>query len=225
MTLLFLFFLLVSGDIFLQRLVEIMPRFSSKRQVVDIAKQIESDISAYVMTITAMNAVVGSATAGVMWLTGVGDPVLWGNDRLSAELRANPRFVAGCADLPARRRTGRRHCVADASPGRTLPRHSPGRGRDNHADAARQAFHPQSGSGYRVTGFLVLVVGRSRRDIVGADAGNNEDCLRPCATSGGVWPFPGRLSDSRRPRRVTCETLAACLRGPVFSQREGLCRR
>jgi len=77
-TLLFLFFLLVAGDIFLQRLVEIMPRFSSKRQVVDIAKQIESDISAYLLTITAMNAAVGIATAAVMWLTGVGDPILWG---------------------------------------------------------------------------------------------------------------------------------------------------
>jgi predicted PurR-regulated permease PerM len=52
-TLLFLFFLLVAGEIFLQRLVEIMPRFSGKRQVVDIAHQIESDISAYLLTITA----------------------------------------------------------------------------------------------------------------------------------------------------------------------------
>ena len=77
-TLLFLFFLLVAGDIFLQRLVEIMPRFSGKRQVVDIAKQIESDISAYLLTITIMNAAVGIATAAVMWLTGVGDPILWG---------------------------------------------------------------------------------------------------------------------------------------------------
>lgn len=77
-TLLFLFFLLVAGEIFLQRLVEIMPRFSSKRQVVDIAQQIERDISAYLLTITAMNAAVGIATAAVMWLTGVGDPVLWG---------------------------------------------------------------------------------------------------------------------------------------------------
>jgi predicted PurR-regulated permease PerM len=77
-TLLFLFFLLVAGEIFLQRLVELMPRFSDKRQVVDIAQQIESDMSAYLLTITAMNAAVGIATATVMWLTGVGDPVLWG---------------------------------------------------------------------------------------------------------------------------------------------------
>ena len=78
MTVLFLFSLLVSGDIFLHRLVEIMPRFSSKRQVVEISQQIESDISAYLVTITIMNAAVGIAVALAMWLTGVGDPILWG---------------------------------------------------------------------------------------------------------------------------------------------------
>ena len=77
-TVLFLFFLLVSGDIFLHRLVEILPRFRSKRQVVEISQQIESDISSYLVTITIMNAIVGVATALAMWLTGVGDPILWG---------------------------------------------------------------------------------------------------------------------------------------------------
>jgi predicted PurR-regulated permease PerM len=77
-TLLFLFFLLTAGEIFIQRLVEIMPEFGSKRRVVDIAQQTEADISAYLVTITGMNAAVGLATAAVMWLTGVGDPVLWG---------------------------------------------------------------------------------------------------------------------------------------------------
>src|ERR1017187_4751857 len=77
-TVLFLFFFLVSGDIFLHRLVEILPRFSSKRQAVEISQQISSDISAYLVTITIMNAAVGVATALTMWLTGVGDPILWG---------------------------------------------------------------------------------------------------------------------------------------------------
>jgi predicted PurR-regulated permease PerM len=77
-TVLFLLFLLVSGDIFLHRLVEILPRFRSKRQVVEISQQIESDVSAYLVTITIMNAAVGIATALAMWLTGVGDPILWG---------------------------------------------------------------------------------------------------------------------------------------------------
>jgi predicted PurR-regulated permease PerM len=77
-TVLFLFFLLVSGDIFMHRLVEIMPRFSGKRQVVEISQQIESDISAYLVTITVMNVTVGIAMALTMWITGVGDPILWG---------------------------------------------------------------------------------------------------------------------------------------------------
>lgn len=77
-TVLFLYFLLVSGDTFLRRLVEVLPRFGAKRQAVDISQQIESDVSAYLVTITIMNAAVGVATAAVMWLTGVGDPILWG---------------------------------------------------------------------------------------------------------------------------------------------------
>jgi predicted PurR-regulated permease PerM len=76
-TVLFLFFLLMSGDIFLHRLVEILPRFRSKRQVVEISQQIENDISAYLVTVTIMSAAVGVATGLAMWFTGVGDPILW----------------------------------------------------------------------------------------------------------------------------------------------------
>lgn len=77
-TVLFLFFLLMSGDIFMRRLVEILPRFSSKRQAVEIALKIEGDISAYLVTITILNTAVGVAMALTMWLTGVGDPIFWG---------------------------------------------------------------------------------------------------------------------------------------------------
>jgi hypothetical protein len=66
------------GAGYIHRLVEILPRFSSKRQVVEISQQIESDISAYLVTITIMNAAVGIAMALAMRLTGVGDPILWG---------------------------------------------------------------------------------------------------------------------------------------------------
>src|SRR5450756_459991 len=77
-TVLLLFFLLLSGDIFMHRLVEILPRFRNKRQIVTISHQIESDVSAYLVTITIMNAALGVATGLTMWLTGVGDPILWG---------------------------------------------------------------------------------------------------------------------------------------------------
>jgi predicted PurR-regulated permease PerM len=77
-TVLVLFFLLVSGDTFLRRLVEILPRFKDKRQAVAISQQIEADISAYLATITVMNLCVGVATGIVTAACGVGDPVLWG---------------------------------------------------------------------------------------------------------------------------------------------------
>jgi predicted PurR-regulated permease PerM len=77
-TVLVLFFLLVAGDTFLRRLVEILPRFSDKRQAIEISQRIEEDISAYLITISVMNAAVVLATAFVMWLCGLGDPVLWG---------------------------------------------------------------------------------------------------------------------------------------------------
>jgi predicted PurR-regulated permease PerM len=77
-TILVLFFLLVSGDTFLRRLVEILPRFSDKRQAIEIFQHIEDDIAAYLATVSMMNAAVGLATALVMWFCGVGDPILWG---------------------------------------------------------------------------------------------------------------------------------------------------
>lgn len=77
-TILVLFFLLIAGDTFLRRLVEILPRFQDKRQAVDISQQTESDISAYLFTITFMNAVVGISTGIMMKLCGIEDAPLWG---------------------------------------------------------------------------------------------------------------------------------------------------
>jgi predicted PurR-regulated permease PerM len=56
----------------------VLPHFRNKRQAVDISQQIESDISAYLATITLMNAGVGVATGIVAAACGLGDPMLWG---------------------------------------------------------------------------------------------------------------------------------------------------
>jgi len=77
-TILILFFLLVSGNTFLKRTVEIVPSFKGKRQAVELSQQVEENISMYLVTITLMNAAVGIATGLAMWLVGLGDPVLWG---------------------------------------------------------------------------------------------------------------------------------------------------
>lgn len=77
-TLLILYFLLISGDTFLRRMVEIVPSFRDKRRVVEMSQQIEGNVSAYLITITLMNVAVGVATGLAMWMCGLGDPLLWG---------------------------------------------------------------------------------------------------------------------------------------------------
>jgi predicted PurR-regulated permease PerM len=77
-TLLILFYMLMSGETFLRRMVEILPRFKDKRQAVELSLHIERDVSAYLLTVSCINAVVGIATGCVMEVCGVANPVLWG---------------------------------------------------------------------------------------------------------------------------------------------------
>jgi predicted PurR-regulated permease PerM len=77
-TIILLFFLLLSGDLFLRRFVEILPTLSNKKQAVEITREIERNISAYLATISLMNLLVGIATGLATWLLGMSDPVLWG---------------------------------------------------------------------------------------------------------------------------------------------------
>ena len=77
-TLLVLFYLLVSGETFLRRLVEILPHFAEKRQAVEISLHIERNISVYLITVTLINLVVGILTLADMWICGVANPMLWG---------------------------------------------------------------------------------------------------------------------------------------------------
>src|SRR5436309_600589 len=74
----FLFFLLASGDLFLRKLISALPRLADKRRAVEIARQIENDISAYLLTITMINGGLGLSVWGAMALLKVPNPLLWG---------------------------------------------------------------------------------------------------------------------------------------------------
>ncbi len=77
-TLLILYYLLVFGETFMRRLVEVLPRFRDKKQAVEISDAVERDISAYLLTITIINAVVGVLAGLVMWGFGVPGALVWG---------------------------------------------------------------------------------------------------------------------------------------------------
>lgn len=77
-TVILLFFLLASGDLFLRKLVKIIPTLSDKKKAVEIARAIEYEIGRYLLTISGINTVLGLATVITVYLLGLPNPLLWG---------------------------------------------------------------------------------------------------------------------------------------------------
>ncbi len=73
-----LYFLLAAGDMFLRKLIKVLPRLDDKKRAVEIARQIETEISAYLSTVTLINVALGLAVWGLMALIGLPNPLLWG---------------------------------------------------------------------------------------------------------------------------------------------------
>jgi predicted PurR-regulated permease PerM len=75
---LLLYFLLAAGDMFLEKLVKVLPQVGDKRKAVHIARAIESSISTYLLTTSAINIGEGTVVALAMWWLGMPTPVVWG---------------------------------------------------------------------------------------------------------------------------------------------------
>jgi predicted PurR-regulated permease PerM len=77
-TVVLLYFMLASGDLFLLKLVQVLPRLRDKKLAIEIARRSEREISTYLLTITCVNTVLGLATGIAMHLLAMPNPVLWG---------------------------------------------------------------------------------------------------------------------------------------------------
>ena len=77
-TVILLYFLLASGDLFLEKLVKVLPTFSNKRRAVEIVREIEKSISAHLVTVTCINIGLGVAIGFTMYFMGMPNPILWG---------------------------------------------------------------------------------------------------------------------------------------------------
>jgi len=73
-----LYFLLASGELFLLKLVRVLPRFEDKKIAVTIVHEVRHDISHYLLTITLINAGLGAAAGLAMFWLGMPNPLLWG---------------------------------------------------------------------------------------------------------------------------------------------------
>jgi predicted PurR-regulated permease PerM len=72
-----LFFLLVSGNSFLRRMVEILPTLTDKKQAVEIISEVQRTVSSYLGIVTMMNVAVGLLTGLAAYFCGLSDPLLW----------------------------------------------------------------------------------------------------------------------------------------------------
>jgi predicted PurR-regulated permease PerM len=72
------YFLLASGDMFLRKLVRVLPTFRDKLRAVEIARDVEKQVSSYMVSHTLLNLAFGTATALLVWALGMPNPALWG---------------------------------------------------------------------------------------------------------------------------------------------------
>lgn len=73
-----LYFLLAGGDLFLQKLIKVLPHFEDKVKAVEIARATESAVSAYLTTTLLVNIAEGIVVAVILWLLGMPSAPLWG---------------------------------------------------------------------------------------------------------------------------------------------------
>jgi predicted PurR-regulated permease PerM len=72
------YFLLASGELFLQKLVGVLPQLKDKKTAVRIVRETEAQVSVYLVVTTLINLGVGVATGVALALVGMPNPVLWG---------------------------------------------------------------------------------------------------------------------------------------------------
>ena len=119
-TLILLYFLLSSGDLFLQKLVKVLPGWSDKRRAVEIVREIEGQLFQYLFTVSFINLGLGILVGLAMYILGMPNPILWG--AMAALLTFIPYLghVFGNYRGHAGRRHQLRRGAANVSRGRSL---------------------------------------------------------------------------------------------------------
>jgi predicted PurR-regulated permease PerM len=89
-TLVLLYLMLASGDLFLQKLVRVMPTMSDKKRAVEISHEIQHKISGYLFSVSLINLGLGVLVSASLFWLGVPNAAMWGS--LVAVLNFVPYF-------------------------------------------------------------------------------------------------------------------------------------
>lgn len=77
-TLILSLFLLASSNILRHKLVHVLPDLSEKKKSLRVLRDIENEVSRYLLTITAINTGFGTCIGLAMFVLGMPNPLLWG---------------------------------------------------------------------------------------------------------------------------------------------------
>jgi predicted PurR-regulated permease PerM len=89
-TLVLLYLMLASGDLFLQKLVRVMPTMGDKKRAVEISHEIQRQISSYLFSVSLINLGLGILVSASLFWLGVPNAAMWGT--LVAVLNFIPYF-------------------------------------------------------------------------------------------------------------------------------------
>ena len=100
-TLILLYLLLASGDLFLHKLVRVMPTLRDKKRAIEINNEIQENISKYLAWVSLINIGLGVLVTAGLYFMGVPNAAMWGI--LAAVLNFVPYFgaIAGVLVLAA----------------------------------------------------------------------------------------------------------------------------
>jgi predicted PurR-regulated permease PerM len=76
--LILLYFLMAYDGVFLNKIIRITPRLGDKKRAVSIMREIEIQISRYLLTITGINICLGVAVGTTVHFLGMRNPIMWG---------------------------------------------------------------------------------------------------------------------------------------------------
>jgi predicted PurR-regulated permease PerM len=76
--LILLYFLLASDGVFLAKIIKLNKALEDKKRALSIMREIESQISRYLLTVTAINIGLGAAVGITVYFLGLRNPIMWG---------------------------------------------------------------------------------------------------------------------------------------------------
>ena len=91
------YFLLASGDMFLTKLVRVLPIFRDKVRAVTVVRTVQREVATYFASVGMINVALGIAVTFLTWGFGLPMPWFWG--ALVAVLNFVPYFGAGISAL------------------------------------------------------------------------------------------------------------------------------